>query len=131
MKNITLSEWKDRIRALESVMVTRHPAVEVSLDQFDSVGLRTEHCSGSVDLVLGPKGEGMVARVYVGSGKAMSGSMSDVEHGLYEYRLVVDALHYCEAQLGELRIWGDGDCPCDPCKGTGKGCTFCGGTGQR
>lgn len=135
MKNITYSEWLDESYKLVAVIEKRWPAVRAEVDEGTfGITVQTDACTGTLDLQT-IKAKYWATRVRVGSGVALGGDLSVVETGLYEYRAVVDALHYLGAASAHMAIWNEKDCPCDRCsaKGDIRGtpCTACNGEGKR
>ena len=77
----------------------------------------------------------MVPSTFMGGGSALSGDLSVVEAGLYDYRNTLDILHRAFAQVGHHRVWYGDTCFCDFCGGKGsergKACNYCKGEGMR
>jgi hypothetical protein len=133
MKNITLTEWEERVGSMAVEVAKRCPAVGIHPDE-QGIHLRTEACTGTLELRV-HGGEYMHPVVTLGGGRNLSGDLSLVEAGLFEYRSVLDGLHYLKAASASLRIYPDGVCPCDRCRTEGKvrgvECDDCKGEGKR
>jgi hypothetical protein len=137
VRNITLSEWDEMLLALQESLTLRWPALKVEAGLQSGLHLSTGGAKGAVDIRGGHGLEAlsMQPHVSVTSGATLLGDLSDVEAGLYEYRTLLDALHWLRASTSHVTIWGDDACPCDHCgaKGDNRGtkCETCDGKGKR
>lgn len=149
MKNITLTDWTAVIVKLAADVAPRCPGVESTPSKAwdvdegghehedHEVALSTECCTGRLSLQGKHEDKTLfwVPRINIGSGRSLNGSLSQVEAGLFEYRSVLDGLHYLKAATDGYRIFPDGECPCDHCAATGTTrdgkCKRCEGKGKR
>ena len=121
MRHINFEEWNLELAKILRAVQKRVPMVEVSMSEKTyEIHIETDCCTGTCSLRIVSGGEYMESNVLVASGRALTGSMSEVECGLVEYRAVVDAMHFCKSKTANLKIYVEGSVPCDRCSGRGK-----------
>lgn len=122
MADITLTEWGKKLDGISEDILKRWPflTVERGLNVDTDLSVGVDWCSGRMTLAIEHHGESFVTDIRVSGSRAMNGSLSEVEVGLFECRAVVDALHYLKSITQRFSIWPDGKCPCNWCSSTGR-----------
>lgn len=119
--NVTQTEWDEAIQLMATKTLQRWPWIKVDARKGE-IHLSTEVCSATLDIRIAREKDNlwMEPTPRFGSGTSLMGELSTVERGLFEYRGVLDALHFLVSEAGDVRIHPDGKCPCDSCGATGK-----------
>lgn len=133
---MTQTEWNGTVLTMLVEVKQRWPWIKAEAGgSVGEIHLSTSACSGNLGIRIGREKDDMwmYAEPKFGSGTSLMGDLSDVERGLFEYRGILDALHFLTSESSGIRIHPDGKCPCDSCGATGKtrDCSRCEGKGVR
>jgi hypothetical protein len=136
----TFSEWGEHLTKLSHEVSRRWPMLSVSVDRETCLRVQIRDVmGGAVELDLSRRAneDCLIPNVRVGSSGGLPSDLSVAQAKLNDMRIVLDALHYCNAACADLRLFPEGKCPCAQCSGRGYSsrsdtpCGACKGKGVR
>lgn len=133
MSNITLSEWKARLKDVAAKVSALAPTLNVEVDRC-TLRIKTD----ALSLRLEPDfhGDWGPPEVSVGSSSALPVNITLARATHSVIGRALEAGEYAFLLVGSVRVW-IANCPCDSCSGRGRQmysdapCDRCGGTGKR